>query len=199
MTPTSGGGHHHHPPEELINEGVAHETSDVNVRAILGFAGIIVVVTVVCAVIVWIFFDVLESQAAARDPKMSPLARPATQMPNTTTASPYFGGASRPQLVTNEPAVPKSLRQTEDKSLSEYGWVDEKGGVTRVPIDQAKKRLVERGLPSRPSPADPALGTHAPAFGESTSGRSIPTGERSAAPKEQEKTEHPPSGRGGGA
>jgi hypothetical protein len=183
----------------MHNEGVAHETSDVNVKAIVAFAGIIAAVTIVSAVIVWGLFDALESQAAARDPKMSPLAVPATQMPRST-ASPFFGGARQPQLVTNEPAVLRTLRQSEDKSLHEYGWVDQKAGVTHVPIDQAKKLLAERGLPARPGGADPALGTHAHAFGEATGGRSIPTGERPAAAPQapEEKPAHPPSGRGGG-
>lgn len=123
MKPTSpghGAPHYHHPPEEMHNEGVAHETSDVNVKAIVAFAGIIAAVTIVSAVIVWGLFNLLESQAAARDPKMSPLAVPATQMPSSTTASPFFGGARQPQLVTNEPAVLRTLRQSEDKSLHEY-------------------------------------------------------------------------------
>jgi hypothetical protein len=195
------GGHHHYSAEELHNIDVAHEASDVNVRAVLGFAGIVAAVTIVCAVIVWGFFAVLESQAAARDPKLSPLTLPATQMPRSTAGSPFFSSAQQPQLVTNEPAVLGMLRQTEDKALHEYGWVDQKTGVAHVPIDQAKKLLVERGLPSRQGGIDPALGTHAPAYGESTGGRSIPTGERPAAAQQpaQEKPANPPSGRGGGA
>jgi len=201
------GAHHHYSAEELHNEDVGYEASDVNVSPILGFAGIVAVVTIVCAVIVWGLFDVLESQAEARDPKMSPLAIPATQMPRSTTASPFFGNAPQLKLITNEPAVLRTLRQTEDKALHEYGWVDEKAGVAHVPIDQAKKLIVERGLPSRPGGIDPALGTHAPAYGESTGGRSIPTGERPAArspaPQQpagpQAPQGQPPSGRGGGA
>jgi hypothetical protein len=216
MKPTSpghGAAHHGHSPEELHNEGVAHETSDVNIRAILGFAGIVVVVTIVCGVLVWGFFDLLESQAAARDPKLSPLAMPATRMPRTTTGSPFFGGAPQPQLITSEPTVLRALRQTEQTQLHQYGWVDQKGGVARVPIDQAKKLIAERGLPSRPGGTDPQLGTHAPAFGEASGGRSIPTEERPAAapqapqqdpaksspPARNDQPAHAPSGRGGGA
>jgi hypothetical protein len=192
----------------LHNLDVAHETSDVDLRAILAFAGIVALVTIVCAVIVWGLFDVIASQAAARDPKMSPLAIPATQMPHSTTGSPFFGSAPQPQLITNEPAVLRTLRQTEDRSLHEYGWIDQKGGVAHVPIEQAKKLIAERGLPSRSAPADPVLGTHAPAFGESDGGRSIPTGERPApaAPRTPQEKPAPASsasggtgGRGGGA
>ena len=53
--------------------------------------------------------------------------------------------------------------------------------TARIPIEQAKKLLVERGLPSRAGGAGAAEGTHAPAFGEANSGRRIPTGETAPA------------------
>jgi len=204
MKPTSG--HVPHPPEEMHNEGVAHDPSDVDIRAIFAFAGIVAVVTIVCSVIVWGLFVGLEHQAAGRDPKMSSLALPAAVMPRTTQASPYFGNAASPQLITDEPAVLRTVRGTEQKAIDEYGWVDQKRGVARLPIDQAKKLLAERGLPSRAAAAAPSLGTHAPAFGEATGGRAIPTGERPAvapakAPEQapSEQPAHAPAGRGGGA
>jgi hypothetical protein len=204
--PAGHGAHHlHYSADELHNEDVGHEVSDIDLRAILGFAGIVVVVTVVCAVVVWGLFHMLESQAAARDPKLSPLAIPATQMPPRTTESPFFGAAPQPQLITSEPAVLRTLRRNEDTQLHEYGWVDQKAGVARVPIEQAKKLIAERGLPARSASPDPQLGTHAPAFGEASGGRSIPTGERPAAapqatpPAPKEQPAHAPSGRGGGA
>ena len=197
---TAHGAHHHYSAEELHNADVAHEASDVNIRAILGFGGIVAVVAIGCAVIVFVFFRVLASQAAARDPRLSPLAIPATQMPRSTAGSPFFSSTQQPQLVTNEPAVLQILRQNEDKALHEYGWVDAKSGVARIPIDQAKKLLAERGLPAKPADPNPELGTHAPAFGESSGGRSIPTADRPAAQQApQEKPANPPSGRGGGA
>jgi hypothetical protein len=119
----------------------------------------------------WFF----NKQAAANDPRVSPLAIPATQMPKTTTGSPYFGAAPQPQLLTNEPAALRQLRRSEDQQLYGYGWVDEKTGVARMPIDEAKKRILERGLPARAAGVDPRLGTHAPAYGDSSSGRTITT------------------------
>ena len=193
----------------MHNEGVAHDTSDVNVRAILAFAGIVAVVTVVCAVIVWGLFGVFESQAAGRDPKMSPLAMPAAAMPRTTAASPFFGDAPSPQLITNEPAVLRTSGRTEQKALHEYGWVDQKSGVARVPIDQAKKLIAERGLPARAGRRGRRRSARTrPRSAKSIGGRAIPTGERpAAAPRNrragaqapQEQPAHPPSGRGGGA
>src|SRR3989442_10321148 len=46
------------------------------------------------------------------------------------------------------------LRQTRaeaEAALSSYGWVDEKTGIARIPIDEAIKLLAERGLPARES------------------------------------------------
>jgi len=177
MKPTSAHAH----GDELNNPGVAHETSDVNVRAILWFAVIVTVTTMVCAVVVWGLFNLLESQAAARDPKMSPLAMPAGTMPRTTVASPFFGNGPAPQLMVDEPAHLAHQRELEAARLHQYGWVDEKSGVTRLPIDQAKKLLSERGLPARTTAIDPWLGTHSQAYGESTGGRTIPTGGKPAA------------------
>ena len=41
------------------------------------------------------------------------------------------------------------LRAGEDAILNTYGWVDKAGGVVRIPIDEAMKPTVERGLPAR--------------------------------------------------
>jgi hypothetical protein len=179
------GGGHAYTADEMHNEGVAHEDRDVDVRAVLTFGGIVAVVTIVCGVVVWGGFVFLEKQAAARDPRLSPLVRPAVQMPRTTAESPIFSKSASAPLVTDESAVLRTLHASEDSRIHAYGWIDERSGVAHVPIDQAKKLLVERGLPSRSTGAvDPRLGTRAPAYGEATGGRTIPTGEPAAAAKQ---------------
>jgi hypothetical protein len=179
------GGGHAYTPEEMHNEGVGHEGSDVNIRAILGFGAIVAAVTIACSIIVWGVFVFLEKQAVARDPRVTPLAKAPVEMPRTTAASPYFSKTDGPPLVTDEPSVLRTLRESENARIHQYGWIDEKGGVARLPIDQAKKLIAERGLPSRTGGTDDArLGTHAPAYGESTGGRTIPTGEPGPAQKQ---------------
>ena len=179
MKPTSaaaghGGGGHHHSPEEMQNDDVAHEHSDINIPALIWSAVILAAVVSVTAILMLWLFNFLESQAAARDPKLSPLAMPATTMPPTTTASPFFGGAPEPKLMTGEPSRLNEVRTEEQEQLHGYGWVDEKAGVARIPIDDAKKLTLERGLAVRPDPlTDERLGTRRPASGESSSGRNI--------------------------
>jgi hypothetical protein len=192
MTPTEV---HGHDADALHNPDVAHEESDVNIRAIISFAVIVAAVSIVCAVIVWGMFVLFEHQAQARDPQLTRVARPATVMP----------------AHTNEPAALKQERTAEDATLHQYGWVDQKAGVAHIPIDQAKKLLIERGLPARTGGTPDAQGSNAPAFGESNGGRTIPTGEAPAggaqgpqqkpaagAPDQKPEPAAAPAPRGGG-
>jgi hypothetical protein len=147
----------------LQNPDVGHEDTDINVRTVLSFGAGMVVVAVACAVIIRLLFGVLEREARTNDPQISPLARPAGQLP------------PEPRLETNERAKLTTFRLDETKTLEGYGWVDQLGGVARIPVEEAKKLLAQRGLPSRATAADPLEGTHAPAMGEASGGRTIPS------------------------
>ena len=159
MTPTDA--HHHHTAEELDNEDVAHEHRDVNIGGILAFGGGMVAVTAAAFISMSVLFGVLDRQAAANDPQVSPLAVPAGQLPPL------------PRLQLDEPGGLAKFRAGEAKTLENYGWVDQQGGVARIPIEEAKKKLLEHGLPTRASPTEPYVGTHAPAMAESSGGRTI--------------------------
>jgi hypothetical protein len=174
MTSTNHG-HGASPMDEMHNDDVAHEHSDINIGAVITSAVAIALVCLITAGLMYgLFWFVLEKQAQARDPKLSPLALPATVMPPTTTAQPTFGSAPDPKLLTSEPTYLRGVRTREQDLLHGYGWVDQKAGIARVPIDEAKKLIVERGLPVRPDPiADPKVGTRVPSSGESSSGRVI--------------------------
>ena len=57
-----------------------------------------------------------------------------------------------PQLEINERTELNDIRLREEDTLSTYGWVDQKSGAVRIPIDRAMDLLVERGLPVRSAP-----------------------------------------------
>ena len=162
------------PYDEMHNDDVAHEHSDINIGAILMSGVVVFVVCSVTAGLMYGLFGLLEDQAKARDPKPSPVAMPATQMPTTIQPTPEFGAAPAPRLLTDEPTNLEHVRERERAQLTGYGWVDQKAGVARISIDRAKALMVERGLPVRADAvADPRLGTRTPAFGEASSGRVI--------------------------
>ena len=54
-----------------------------------------------------------------------------------------------PRLQTNPREDLRTLRAKEDELLGSYGWVDKNAGVVRIPIEDAMKLTVERGLPAR--------------------------------------------------
>jgi hypothetical protein len=153
MTPTRATHHHDdhlYDESELHNEDVAHEHSDVNVRALLIFAFGLMAVVAACAAAMYGLFNVLESQAASNDPVMSPLSRPAGQLP------------PEPRLLTDEPQNLQHYRAQQTESLQG--------------IEAAKKQLLQQGLPVRvDAPTDRWMGTYSASRGESSSGRMIPT------------------------
>ena len=58
-----------------------------------------------------------------------------------------------PRLETDERNQLNELRLTEEQTLNSYGWVDEKAGAVRIPIERAMDLVAQRGLPTRPQDA----------------------------------------------
>jgi hypothetical protein len=155
-------GEHHYTDEEMHNEDVAYEHSDVTMQTIVAYGAAILALIAISAGLMYGLFIVFEKQAEARDPQPSPVAAPANQTPQG------------PQLLTNEPANLRQFRQEETSKLDGAGWMDQKAGIAHVPIDVAKKLVLQHGLPARPGAEDDSEGTNAPAYGESSGGRRIP-------------------------
>jgi hypothetical protein len=160
--------------DEMHNDDVGHEHSDINIRAILMSGVVVFVVCSVTAGLMYGLFGFLEDQARKREPQLSPVAAPSTVMPTTTQPTAEFGSAPSPRLLTDEPTNLEHVRERERAVLNGYGWVDQRAGVARISIDRAKHLIVERGLPVRADAVtDTRLGTRAPAYGEASSGRVI--------------------------
>jgi hypothetical protein len=54
-----------------------------------------------------------------------------------------------PRLQVNAHEDLLDYLHQQDHVLGSYGWVDEKAGVARVPIEQAMTMLLKNGLPVR--------------------------------------------------
>ena len=120
------------------NPTVHHETTDVNIRAIFAFGAGLVVSAVIISFVVWVLFKYFEAREARRVTPEYPLA--ATQEQRKPP---------EPQLQTNPREDLQQLRAEEEQILNSYGWVDKNAGVVRIPIEEAMKLTVQRGLPSR--------------------------------------------------
>jgi hypothetical protein len=128
----------HAGADETANPDVHHEHSDVNIRGILLFGVALIVVGVFISLAVGVLFKYLDNREARQTPAQYPLA--ATQ---GTRVPP------EPRLQTNPRQDLSDLRAREDETLGTYGWVDKNAGVVRIPIDEAIKKTLERGLPAR--------------------------------------------------
>lgn len=121
------------------NSAVHHEESDVNIRGVLGFAAALFAVAVVIHVLIWVLFRYFEGSAARQ--QLQPTYPLATQQEQRLPPE--------PRLQTNPRQDMLDLRAAEDQTLTTYGWVDKNAGVVRIPIEQAMKLTIERGLPAR--------------------------------------------------
>ena len=58
-------------------------------------------------------------------------------------------GFPAPQLEINERTELNNERLREENTLSTYGWIDQKAGTVRIPIDRAMELVAQRGMPVR--------------------------------------------------
>jgi hypothetical protein len=132
----------HAAPDPAANPEVHHEHSDVNINGIFAFAAALVVVAAVVHLLVFVLFRFFDARAGQRVTPQFPLAiEQENRLP------------PEPRLQTNPRQDLAELRTKEDQTLTSYGWVDKNAGIVRIPIDEAIKLTLERGLPSRQEPA----------------------------------------------
>ena len=146
----------------IKNVDVTHEKSDVNVRAVLIFVGGLVVFAAIIHLLIGLMFKGLDDRAAKLEPKPGPMAMSAQEQrppePRLQNA-PGFGvtleNGQRVSLELKEPqAEMKVLRDQWDQALKR-GPVDQSGKVVGLPIEEAKKQIVQKSLSARPQQGGP--------------------------------------------
>ena len=117
---------------------VHHETSDANVKGVFAFGLGLMIAGAIILFLVWLLFGYFASREAGSGAREFPLA---AEQQNRLPPE--------PRLQTNPKQDLIDLRASEDAVLNTYGWVDKAGGVVRIPISEAMRLTVQRGLPSR--------------------------------------------------
>jgi hypothetical protein len=130
--------HTAHPAHRTDNPEVHHEESDVNIRGILAFGAALIVSAVVIHFGVWVLFKFFDAREQHQ---------PAAEYPLAVTQENRL--PPEPRLQTNPRQDLADLRAREERTLKSYSWVDKNSGVVRIPIDEAIKKTLERGLPAR--------------------------------------------------
>lgn len=99
---------------------------ELNVRFIVGFAVVLTVVTVGMAALMWTTSSFLSDRLEAQDP-------PPPKLPSARVQQKPPG----PQLQADPERELDEMRLEEERQLSSYEWIDQGGGIARVPISRA--------------------------------------------------------------
>jgi len=126
-----------HSHEDETPTGLHHEVKDVHVRpiALSGFALALLIALSFGAMKG--LFDYADRRHSFEDVAPSPMGLERPQQP------------PEPRLQTTPVPNRKLITENERNLLNSYGWADQKAGKVRIPVSQAMKLVVERGLPVR--------------------------------------------------
>jgi hypothetical protein len=130
------GDEHRQPPAP-----VERFDTELDVKSIVGFGVGLAVVTLVVLALMWGMGIVFKQAEEAKDRPPSPLAE--------ALADPIPPG---PRLQSAPPRDMDELRAQDREMLTTYGWVDQAGGVARIPVERAMSILLEKGVGAASDP-----------------------------------------------
>jgi hypothetical protein len=126
-----------------------YERQDLKPSGILYFLLGLGVAILLCILALKTLFPVLDRREKASQPAVNALiTKPPAETRHVERGYPQSVFPS-PKLEEDERGQLDEIRRNEDKTLYSYGWVDEKAGTVRIPIERAMDLLVQRGLPVR--------------------------------------------------
>ena len=132
---------------ENTTEQGGFEHQDLQASSILYFLLTIVVVVVICLLCLRGLFAFLDHREKSLQPAVNPLVT--NVLADTRHIAPGYpqGAFPNPKLEEDERGQLNGIRLAEEKTLYSYGWIDEKAGTVRIPIERAMDLIVQRGLP----------------------------------------------------
>ena len=154
---------HASPDDEYLETppGAEYEHTDANVWIIVKFLVWLTVSAVVIHFGLGLMYGFLIEQSKETGDQRYPMAAPADE--RRLPPPPRLQ-----QFPQNERY---QFRVSEDELLNHYGWMNKNAGTVHIPIADAMRVLVERGLPARAQ--DPAQPVETPGMmpSDSSSGR----------------------------
>jgi hypothetical protein len=145
---------------ESTNGHGSYEHQDLQASRIFYFLLTLVVATVLCLFGLRGFYVHLDRREKATQPAVNPLV---TNVPTDTRhVAPGYPQSvfPNPKLEEDERGQLNGILINEEQTLYSYGWVDEKAGTVRIPIERAMDLIVQRGLPVRPPGATSDSNSH---------------------------------------
>ena len=130
------------------NADVAFESSDIDTRTILAYM-LYLAISVAAAFLISVFiFKFLTKMSAESDTPMVPVHR---GIGPTVPSAPYLQGVP---YSPDDPQLDLRNKRAEDEAANEkYGWINQQAGIAQIPVDEAMKIIVAKGLPVAAAPA----------------------------------------------
>lgn len=122
--------------ETTSPSGPGHETRDISFRAVYRLTGLIIVSAVFIHLGIWWLFRDLQHRQKSGRPEANPLAM---ENRGRLPPPPQLEGLQQMNRSFEE-------RPPETSRPDNYGWVDRKAEIVRVPIDRAMDLIVEQKL-----------------------------------------------------
>jgi hypothetical protein len=135
------GDHHEVSPDDQYRAtppGAGYEHTDANTRIIAHFLFWLAVAAIVVHIGMWGMFALLvEQRREVGEPEFPLAAGVDDRLP------------PEPRLQQFPLWEYQEFRRREEAILQGYGWVDQGAGTVHIPIGEAMRLIVERGLPAR--------------------------------------------------
>lgn len=144
----------------ITNPDVMHEESDVSVRGVGTFVGLLFLgLVIVCALMLGLF-KLLDAYATSKEVAPAPMARKAEERLPPPGVPRLQGAPDHKSLddgnivfEKKEPTLEwEALKDKYEDDLNYYQDADPGTGMARVPIEFAKQKLLQKGLPVRQQP-----------------------------------------------
>ena len=132
--------------------GTLHEPNTINIPSVVMFLVALAAAVVVVALLMRGLLRYFDARKAQEAPPPSPLA-PGVRLP----PEPRLQGA--PGSVGSPAEDVGRFREQEDQMLNSYGWIDQQRGIIRIPIEQAKKMIEQKGASAMPPGASQGAAT----------------------------------------
>src|SRR5579864_2151856 len=134
--------------QEPTHTDVAFESSDIDTRTILAYMFVLALAVVFTFVFIFFVFRFTTKMAADADTPMVPVHRNVgATMPPEPRLQGVPGHTNDPQLDLRD------KKEADEEANEKYDWSDKQAGIARIPVEEAMKIIVAKGLPAVPSPA----------------------------------------------
>lgn len=162
---STGNGHRTETPDvsHIRNVEVTHETSDINVRAVLTFVGVLTVAGVVIAAGLWFLFKYFNAEKgkerppgpmALRNLKEEDRLPPEPRLQSSKGFEVRLENGQTVNLELSHPQAEYEVLREQWENVLQYGLKDSSGQTVAMPIEDAMKQIVSgQGLPVRTTQA----------------------------------------------